>query len=145
MTHEGLLIIGYGNELRGDDAAGPLAARELADRGFDALAVHQLMPELAERIAAARVVVFLDADASVTPGEVLVEPLALTGEHPPLGHYASSAGLLSLVRLVYGASPDAWLVRIGVETFDFGEALSAAAEQAVRHAVDEAAGLSARL
>ena len=145
MTHEGLLIIGYGNELRGDDAVGPLAARKLADRGFDALALHQLTPELAERIAAARAVIFLDADACVPPGQVVVEPIAPGGAASTLGHYAGSAGLLSLARAVYGASPDAWQIRIGAETFEFGEATSAAAERAVRAAIDETIRISAQL
>jgi len=145
VTHEGLLIIGYGNELRGDDAVGPLAARKLADRGFDALALHQLTPELAERIAAAHAVIFLDADARVPPGQVVVEPLAPAGAPSTLGHYAGSASLLSLARAIYGASPEAWQVRIGAETFEFGEAMSVAAEQAVRAAIDETVRISAQL
>jgi len=145
VAHEGLLIIGYGNELRGDDAVGPLAARKLADRGFDALALHQLTPELAERIAAARAVIFLDADACVPPRHVMVEPLVPDGAPSTLGHYGGSAGLLFLAQTVYGACPDAWLVRIGAESFEFGEGMSEAAEQAVRAAIDETMRIGAQL
>ena len=47
-----VLVIGYGNELRGDDGVGPRVARELSPRlgvsfGVSAIDVHQLMPELA--------------------------------------------------------------------------------------------------
>jgi len=56
---DGVLVIGYGSELRGDDAAGPTAARRLRSTGLSALDVHQLTPEIAERSAAARVVFFL--------------------------------------------------------------------------------------
>jgi hydrogenase maturation protease len=135
VAPEGLLIIGYGNPLRGDDAAGPSAAERLALRGFDALAVHQLVPELAERMAAAATVIFLDADGAVAPGEVEIEPLTEAGAVRTLEHHASPAGLLRLARAGYGARPEAWLVRMGGAGFDFGEALSAAAERAVARAV----------
>ncbi len=142
----GVLFVGYGNEMCGDDAAGPLAARKLAARGFDALAVHQLTPELAERIASARAVVFLDADAALAPGEVGVEPLpaASAADQPdqPLEHYSAPAGLLRLARVAYGAEPAAWLIRMGGESFDFGAALSPAGEDAIRRAVDAAEALS---
>ena len=59
MAREGFLIIGYGSPLRGDDAAGPIAARQLAQQGFHALDVHQLTPELAEPVAKARMVPFI--------------------------------------------------------------------------------------
>jgi len=45
-----ILLIGYGNELRGDDAIGPLVARALAELrlpGTQVLALTQLTPELA--------------------------------------------------------------------------------------------------
>ena len=53
MSRNGLLIIGYGSELRSDDAAGVVAARELARYGLRAIPVHQLTPDLAESVAAA--------------------------------------------------------------------------------------------
>lgn len=133
--NEKLLIIGYGSPLRGDDAAGPRAAERLARRGFDALAVHQLLPELAERIAAAGTVIFLDADAAVAPGEVAIEPLAECGASRTFEHHAIPAGLLRLAHVAYGARPAAWLVRMGGAGFDFGDAVSPAAERAVARAV----------
>ena len=51
MARDNVLVIGYGSPLRGDDAAGPLAARQLAQRGFEAIEAHQLTPELAEKVA----------------------------------------------------------------------------------------------
>ncbi len=135
MAPEGLLIIGYGNPLRGDDAAGPMAAERLARRGFHALAVHQLLPELAERMAAAGTVIFLDADAALEPGEVAIEPLADAGAARTFEHHASPAGLLRLARAGYGARPAAWLVRMGGAGFDFGDAVSPSAERAVARAV----------
>lgn len=135
---DGLLVIGYGSSLRGDDGAGPEAARRLAELGFDALAVHQLTPEIAERIAAARTVVFLDADAGLPPGEVSVEPLhedKVTTARP-MEHHASPTALLHLARVVYGAAPEAWLIGMGVSSLEIGEGLSKAAGQAVSRAIE---------
>ena len=55
------LVIGYGNSLRGDDGAGPYAARLLQNMndegGWDIVACHQLTPELAETISRASLVI----------------------------------------------------------------------------------------
>ena len=59
-----LLVIGYGNELRGDDGVGPRVARAVSDwrlPGVTALAVHQLAPELAEPLSLSDAAVFVDA------------------------------------------------------------------------------------
>lgn len=140
---EGVLFIGYGNPLRGDDSAGPLAAHRLAERGFLALAVHQLTPELAERLAGAHTVVFLDADAFLRPGAIAIEALTSGPASRPFEHDASPAGLLRLARTAYGAEPASWLIRIGGENFGFGEGLLASAETALSHAVEAAASLIA--
>jgi hydrogenase maturation protease len=135
----GLLVIGYGNSLRGDDGAGPAAAGLLREQGFDALAVHQLTPELAERIAAARTVFFLDADAALPPGEVSVAKLAHaeSAAVPSMEHHASPAALLLLARDVYRSTPDAWLIAMGGESFELANGLSETARRAISQAVAE--------
>jgi hydrogenase maturation protease len=139
-----ILIIGYGSELRGDDAAGPIAARALAERGFEALAVHQLTPELAEPIAAARTVIFLDAHADLPPGEVSVARLSPAAPSQPLEHHASPAGLLRLAREAYGTAPAAWLVGMGGENFELRDGLSAAGRRAVAAAIDSVQQVAAQ-
>ena len=123
-----MLIIGYGNVLRGDDAMGLAAAERLGG-----IAVHQLTPELAERIARADAVIFLDADATLPAGEISVK--AVEPADGALDHHATPAGLLRLAETVYRAAPKAWLVGMGGEAFDLREGLSAAAERAVERAV----------
>ena len=54
-----LVVIGYGNELRGDDGAGPRVARAVAAHnlpGVQIITAHQLTPEMADGLAEARVV-----------------------------------------------------------------------------------------
>jgi hydrogenase maturation protease len=133
VARDGLLVIGYGNPLRGDDGVGPEAARRLRKNGVDALAVHQLTPEIAERIATARAVFFLDADTNLQPGDISVEALheAASSVASSMEHYVSPAILLRLAHEAYGANPDAWYVAMGGSNFEMGEGLSGDARRAV--------------
>src|SRR2546430_16358142 len=72
---EGLLIIGFGNPLRGDDDLGPRVARELRMRGLPALDAHQLTPELAEAVSRVELAVLTDCHAPLQSGEIRVSPV----------------------------------------------------------------------
>ena len=73
-----IVVIGYGNPLRGDDAIGWKAAEALRDVYEDDTAVevfasHQLNPEMAESVAEAGMVIFIDAVAdTLLPGTLRV-------------------------------------------------------------------------
>jgi hydrogenase maturation protease len=132
-----LLIIGYGSAMRGDDVAGPEAARRLRNQGFRTMDVHQLTPELAEEIASAREVVFLDAHAGLAPGEIAIERLSAQPSATTLEHQSSPAGLLRLTRRAYGAEPMAWLIGMGGSDFELSERLTPAAEVAIDRVIEE--------
>jgi Ni,Fe-hydrogenase maturation factor len=73
------LVIGYGNDLRGDDGAGPRVAELVRGwrlPGLTAIAVRQLTPELAEPLASAEFALFVDARPPDGTEDVRVEPLA---------------------------------------------------------------------
>ena len=123
------LIIGYGNSLRGDDAVGPRLAEKLGG-----IAVQQLLPELAERLAGEESVVFVDARTDLAPGEVRIMPLDGEGAST---HWCSPGSLLRLARVTYGHAPEAVLVGIGARSFDFGAPLSTAARQGMKKALAE--------
>jgi hydrogenase maturation protease len=137
------LIIGYGNELRGDDAAGPVAARRLAEHGFRAMAVHQLTPELAEPMSQASDVIFLDADADLSPGEIRVKVVAAAPASVVFEHHLHPSALVRLSRDVFGNTPQAWLVAMGVQAFDLSEEISEDAQRAVAKAVSAVQALCA--
>jgi hydrogenase maturation protease len=121
------LIVGYGNTLRGDDAVGPQLATMLGG-----IAVQQLVPELAERIAAEDRVIFIDARTDLAPGDVQVMPVA--GDSAST-HWCSPGWLLHLAQEVYGRSPEAILIGVGAESFDIGAPLSAAAQEGMEKAL----------
>lgn len=129
MTDAPLLIIGYGNELRRDDGVGPrLAARVAAwERpGVRCLSVHQLTPELADLLAEAREVIFVDASAN-GPG-LRIQSLVPDAACCLDPHHSSPAALLSLCQVLYGQAPSAWLLTIAAPDLGHGEGLSSAAE-----------------
>lgn len=122
-----ILVLGYGNELRGDDALGPLAARAIASWGLSGLHVrdlHQLTPELAEPLAAAQMALFIDASQQL-PAESPLAAQQLSAGGPPIaGHAAGPQNLLRLATQLYGTCPIAYLIAIPASSFDFGAPLS---------------------
>ncbi|NLF74031.1 MAG: hydrogenase maturation protease [Candidatus Anammoximicrobium sp.] len=123
-----VLVIGYGNTLRGDDAVGPILAErlrgEVLAEGLLILSCHQLTPELASDVAACEHVVFLDASLEIPVGEIECRPLTpLPRDAAPLVHSLSPERLLALAQLCYGCVPQATLVSVGGLRFDFGDAV----------------------
>ena len=131
-----ILVIGYGNELRRDDAAGPIAARLVAAwnlPGVEAMTAHGLAPELAEPLSQAERAVFIDAAENGR-----VEAVLLTPEPAPsLGHSAGPGWLLGLAESTYGRRPPAWLVTVPAEDLGHGEGLTDTARAGVADALGE--------
>jgi hydrogenase maturation protease len=134
-----VLVIGYGNTLRGDDAAGVRAAELIVQRvqEIECLCVHQLMPELAENISRTDLVIFFDAQAGCT--DLTVRSLAAVPVSLLHTHIVSPEILLTLSRDVYGRLPSqAYAIGIPAFQFDFSEELSPETQQAVLTAADRA-------
>jgi hydrogenase maturation protease len=132
----GVLVIGYGNTLRGDDGIGPVVAEAVAERelpGVRALAVHQLTPELAADLAEARVAVFVDAAVGGEAVRVMRLDASDTGE--VMTHAADPRALLALAGAVYGHAPEAWLVTAAGADFGFRDGLSPTGRANARAAV----------
>lgn len=136
------LVIGYGNDLRGDDGAGVRAASLIAARlpQSRVIVTHQLTPDLADDIAAAVRVVFVDAYPADDQGAPLrVERIHAGGaDHADtLGHHGQPAGLVQLADRLFGTPIEAWVVGIPAFNFDVGERIS----PETRLRIDEAAEL----
>ncbi len=139
------LVIGYGNELRGDDGAGRKLAEEVESWGIDGvetLSVRQLAPEIASALHGCSRAVFADATAANdTVTEVRVIPL---GPHdnrtaaPPRSHHCGPNEILALAAKLYGATPAAVLITIPGVDFGFSESLSPRAAANLSVALDAA-------
>ncbi|MEW4568648.1 hydrogenase maturation protease [Tautonia sp. JC769] len=133
-----VLVIGFGNLLRGDDGVGPRVAEAVAGwnlSGVVALAVHQLLPELAESLSHARFVIFADADVGPPGGSVIVSPLAPRWSLHAIAHVSDPPVLLALAQALYGRCPPAILLRIPVRDVNVGCSLSPLAETGARQAL----------
>ncbi|HVL05922.1 MAG TPA: hydrogenase maturation protease [Acidimicrobiales bacterium] len=145
----GPLVLGVGNPERGDDGIGPaVAARVEQDgrlAGATVRSAMQLTPELAVDVAAASVVVIVDARVGVAAGAVdwaEVEHRSLGGGPGPFSHHLDPAGLCHLAGVAFGRVPPAFVVGIGAAGFDAGAPLSGPALAAVPHAVERVIGLA---
>lgn len=131
------LVICYGNKSRGDDGAGRLVGEILAERlpeGVALLNEPQLDVVMAEDIAHARTVVFVDAERRESPAVTVdnVTP-GTAGTH---AHSVDPPGLLSLAETLYSRAPRALLVSIAAPEMGHAEGLTntarAASEEAAR-------------
>lgn len=124
------LVIGYGNPLRGDDGVGWRvvdAVNEWALDDVEAIACHQLVPELAEPVSRAAQVIFVDAAVDGTPGTVSVSVVFRDSPSAPAStHHVGPAAVLAYAEDVYGSCPPARLVTVTGAAFGYEEALSPA-------------------
>jgi hydrogenase maturation protease len=146
VTDTGVLVVGYGNPLRGDDGVGWHAARLLADDprldGARVLAHHQLVPELAEDISRASLVVLVDAAMEGTPGSVLVQSIEARRVTPATwSHHLDPETLAGLAEALYGAAPPMALVSVTGGSFVEGDGISSALRQALPEVVEVVAGV----
>lgn len=121
-----VVILGYGNPLRGDDAIGWLAAQELERRFQDGnvtvIAAHQLNPEHAELLAQADLAIFIDASAERPVGTITQTSIVPADNSTrPSTHHLTPQVLLACARELYGSCPEAVLFAVGASDFSYGE------------------------
>ena len=147
-----VVVIGYGNELRGDDAVGPVVARQLRNcrlpDGVKVMDCHCLMPELADDISTARWVIFVDSSVeadlqAATAGSITHRKLSgATLDPSPLGHTLDPRSLMELAQRLYPCSPKAELFTVTGDRFEIGDTMSPEVVQAAGELV---AQIAARL
>ena len=134
-----ILIIGYGNTLRGDDGVGPRVAaaiERLAVPGVCTIGCAMLTPELADPVSRADTVIFVDA-AVDAPQEVQLRKLEPNESSQLMAHAADPRTMLALARDVFGHTPKAWWLTIPAVALDFSEGLSPAAQLGLAEAVEK--------
>lgn len=144
---ESVLVVGYGNTLRGDDAAGPRAASAVASwklPGVIVKVVHQLTPELAEFLAVVSLAIFVDARIVSEGRGVDVRPIEPFGPclGTALGHVADPSHLLALTLTTYGTCARGLMYSVPAEDLSLGEGLSPVAERGLEEVLQR---LAARL
>ena len=138
--HKPVLVIGYGNSLRGDDGLGPHVASLLSQQ-VDPAAVHiltpqQLTPDLAERVAASRMTILIDARVGNVAGRIHHSLVSIPDRAAPtFQHHITPESLAGVTHALYRVSPLMHLFTAEAGSFEIREGLSpellAAAEDLV--------------
>lgn len=133
-----MLIVAYGNPLRSDDGlawrvADALEA-EFSSPQVEILRLHQLTPELAERVSRVGAVIFVDAASAEggerLPGEIRIEEIhaeeAGSSVQTRFSHHLTPAVVVAMAAQLYSANARAFSATLTGESFEHGESFSAA-------------------
>jgi hydrogenase maturation protease len=136
------LLLACGNTFRGDDGVGwcigCAVEQQLRRDDLTVVRTRQLLPEHAEAISAADVVVFVDCSAVSAAGTVstiLIQP-AESLPHT-LTHHLDPGSLLRLAHDLYARTPaHAVAITVGGESFEMTDRLSRTVKAAVPKALE---------
>lgn len=135
-----VLVIGYGNDLRGDDGVGQRVAETISAQNppqVTAIAVPQLTPELAELLTTVELAIFVDVYPSDDRQDIQVSRLEPLPTSMLMAHTSDPRSLLALTVAIYGQCPPAWLVAIPGIDFELGDPISPLAESASAIAIQD--------
>ena len=144
-----LLLFGYGNPGRGDDALGPVLIERIARLNIAGVTCQndmQLQVEHVADLSGCDLALFVDADMACAEPFEFSEIIAAKDDSYTT-HAMTPAALLHSYRQVYGAdAPPAFLLRIRGYDFELGDNLTAQAaanlDQAERLVCDLCADVS---
>ena len=150
-----ILIIGYGNVYCHDDGVALYIVNALRKHyglrdlqpdedgldelghPFDAVMLHQLIPEMVPVINDYGTIVFVDAHTGTIPDEVRVASIQEEYGFHAVTHHLSPGMLLWMAREAKGSAPSSYLVSVKGEDFDFGLGLSESCKARVDIAVQK--------
>jgi hydrogenase maturation protease len=142
-----VLIFGWGNPSRGDDALGPLfvehfatlAARHPEWGAIDCLTDFQLQVEHALDLQGRRRVLFVDASLEA-PAPCSLELITAAKDASFTTHAMSPQAVLKVYADIEdGEPPPCWLLAIRGERFELGDPLSETAQHSLQAALQVAA------
>jgi hydrogenase maturation protease len=134
-----VLVIGYGNPLRGDDGVGQVVARAILEwqvPNVKVLTLHQLTPELADDLAQIDTVYFVDACMDTTLEHPRVREISSNYTARSASHYSSPRDLITVAKRLYGCTARAYTIEVPAESFELSEGLSVKAQKGVREVLE---------
>ena len=148
-----VLIVAYGNPLRSDDGLAWHVANALEAKfsppDVEILRLHQLAPELSERVSRVGAVIFVDAASAEVgerrPGEIRIEEIHAEEAGPSaesrFSHHFTPSVLVALAAQLYGASARAFSATLTGQDFGHGGSLSKAVQDVLPEFVTRIEGL----
>ena len=153
------LIVGYGNVYCHDDGVALHIINRLRTQSgqpelqpdedglddlgsfLDTILLHQLVPEIISVLPQSDKVVFVDAHKGIIPDDIrVVEVQEEFGFHS-VTHHMSPGMLLAMARQAHHFAPEAYLISVKGEDFDFGLGLSETCRIRADAAVQKILGL----
>ncbi|MFA0889271.1 MAG: hydrogenase maturation protease [Synergistales bacterium] len=138
-----ITIFGYGNDSRMDDGVAftlaPRIAGYLEGRGHGVTLSleHQLLPEAAADLEEADFAIFVDASMETTPDGFGVRTVEAREILEGLNlHTVGPEWILAMGLRIHGRVPEAWLVTVEGERFDFGDELTPACSERANRALE---------
>lgn len=141
---ERILVVGYGNRLRGDDGLGPLIVDDLRDmaamfgENFQTMVLPQLDVTLASEMTGVSLAIFVDARADEDKESVKVKRVfpAMAPLNPR--HTSHLLGIPDLLRMAlhwFGSRPVCYAVMPKGYDFSLSENISPSAKRAAKQAI----------
>lgn len=139
------LIIGFGSEIRGDDAFGPQIAYQLEDLVHPDVVVETcqgLTPDIALTISEVDLVIFIDCAVGHEPGKINHE-LVQTSDDKSLSmvHFLSPQSLLTWCGSLYGKLPEAHVFTVTGKCYDISDSLTQPVLNAVPRVIEQVLSL----
>lgn len=134
------LMLACGNTLCSDDGLGPWLAQWAEEHcpslDLKIISRHQWTPELAEEVAKAESVLFIDCSIESAPGQVLLRPVEPADGSQSTGtHQVDASELLAMARYYFSSLPTtAMQLTVGAGSVELGEEFSAEVQAALPEA-----------
>jgi hydrogenase maturation protease len=136
------LLFACGNTFRGDDGVGwrigCAAEQQLRRADLTVVMTRQLLPEHAQAISAADIVIFVDCSAVTAAGTVSTIPIQPAERLPhTLTHHLDPGSLLRLAHDLHARTPEhAVAITVGGESFEVTDRLSTTVKAAIPKALE---------
>ncbi len=130
------LILGIGNRLRSDDAAGSIVAEKCKLLGLPSIDT-EYMPEnyiaVVRRYNPEKIIIVDTCDMALTPGEVRIVPL-----HKIHSSMVTTHGmpLVTLIEILQVITTEIMLIGIQPQNVDVGNTVSLSVQEAIKWLVD---------
>lgn len=114
------VIIGYGNELRGEDAFGIDVIKELNNLSLEntkLISTFQLTPELCLELLEADELIFIDASYSGFHQYILACPIEIS-YNQSLSHFLTPHTLMTMLQAVYNHNPEYKIYSMLTDSFE---------------------------
>ncbi|MFG0250799.1 MAG: hydrogenase maturation protease [Phycisphaeraceae bacterium JB051] len=139
------MIIGFGSEIRGDDAFGPQIAYQLEDLVHPSIQVETcqgLTPDIALTMSEMDLVIFIDCAVGHEPGVINHKQIQTSDDKSlSMVHFLSPESLMTWCGSLYGKLPEAHVFTVTGKCYEISNCLTDPVLQAVPRVIEQVLNL----